>query len=343
MEKIKKEILDYKHALDEAVIVSMTDRNGIINHVNDNFCKISKYKREELIGQNQHLLFAGYQTNEFIQDIWETITKGKVWKGELKNKAKDGSSYWLYTTIVPFLNEEGIPFQYLTIMADISDRKNAEESLKLLNKKLEIKVEERTREIMRKELQLRQTLDGMIEGVQLVGFDWKYLYVNDAFTKHAKYKEDELIGYTVMEKYPGIEETEVYKVYEKCFKERIPIKLENEFTFPDGSVGWFDLRFEPVPEGILILSVDITEEKKAEMKIKYYITKLEEMLFMTSHKVRQPVVSILGLANILESQMDNPGELKIIVNFMKQSAQNLDDFTRELNVFISNAKINTEK
>jgi PAS domain S-box-containing protein len=147
LQQSQSEISDYKHALDESAIVAITDQKGIIKHVNDNFCKISKYSKEELLGQDHRIINSGFHSKEFIRNLWVTIANGKIWRGELRNKAKDATHYWVDTTIVPFLNEQGKPYQYLAIRSDITQRKLAEEQLLKANEDLENKVRERTLEL----------------------------------------------------------------------------------------------------------------------------------------------------------------------------------------------------
>jgi PAS domain S-box-containing protein len=144
LRKSIREISDYKFALDESSIVAITDQKGIIHHVNDNFCRISGYRADELLGQDHRIINSGYHPKEFIRGLWTTIAHGHIWKGELKNKAKDGSFYWVDTTIIPFLDEKGKPYQYVAIRADITSRKQAEEALYKLNQELENRVNLRT-------------------------------------------------------------------------------------------------------------------------------------------------------------------------------------------------------
>ena len=133
LEKLEIELkknIDFKKALDESSIVAITDRDGTITYVNDTFCKISKYSREELLGQNHRILKSGFHSPEFFENLWKTISNGKIWKGDIKNKAKDGSFYWVKTIIMPFSGNDEKPEYYIAIRTDISNQKRTEEKLR---------------------------------------------------------------------------------------------------------------------------------------------------------------------------------------------------------------------
>ncbi len=153
---------------------------------------------------------------------------------------------------------------------------NSSQELKLMNEDLETKVQLGIKELYKSEQQFRRTLDNLLEGIQIIGFDWKYIYVNKSLTRHGKYSKEELLGHTMMEKYPGIEHTELFKVLGQCMDDKTSKHLENEFIYPDGSSAWFELSVQPVDEGIFVLSVDITERKMAEANLQKLNEELEQ-------------------------------------------------------------------
>lgn len=158
-----------KHTLDEHAVVSISDAKGKITYVNEKFCKISGYRADELIGQNHRIMKSDEHPAEFYSDLWNTITRGKDWHGEIKNRHKNGRPIWFRGTIVPFLNEHGVPFQYVAIRTDITENKDLERALLESKKELENTVNE-----------LNMTKDGLEkQAIQLRDLGQKLKYQID--------------------------------------------------------------------------------------------------------------------------------------------------------------------
>jgi len=267
LKKSLKETSDYKYALNESSILAIFDQDGIIKQVNDNLCRITQYSRGELIGQHLKILDSGYHSPNFMKSLLGTIAMGKEWKGELKRRAKDGSLFWLDTTIIPFIGDNGRPHQYVVIHFDITKRKDLEEEMMQFNVELQKQVQERTREVVENEQKYRFLLQNMNEGIQVINYQWEYVYLNDAAIRYSKLTEQDLLGRRIEDVFPGFEETEVFKVYQRCMTSRAPEILVNEFVFGDGTRQWFEYSIQPVAEGLFIRSIDITQRKKAEQQL----------------------------------------------------------------------------
>jgi PAS domain S-box-containing protein len=153
-----KELEDYKFALDQSAIMAVTDENGIIRTVNDKFCEISQFSREELLGSTHKIINSNFHSKAFFKELWKTISTGNIWRGLIKNKKKNGEYYWEDTTIVPFLDAKKKPFQYLAVRFDVTEIKNAEDKI-IKAKELAEQSEERTQIIMNSALNAIVTVD----------------------------------------------------------------------------------------------------------------------------------------------------------------------------------------
>lgn len=184
-----------------------------------------------------------------------------------------------------------------------------------------------------------ETLDSLHEGLQVIDFQWRYIYMNATAVKQSKYqKREDMLGRTMMEMYSDFEKTPLFGILQNCMTEREPDQFLNEFSFPDGSKAWYELRIEPVPSGICILSMDVTKRKRVEEDTQKYIHGLEKILFLTSHRVRQPVVSLQGVSNLLDSDTITHEDLQRVAGYMKESVKALNAVTKELTEFIADMK-----
>jgi PAS domain S-box-containing protein len=179
----------FKDALDQHAIVSIADKSGNITYVNDKFCQISRYPRAELIGQNHRLLKSGAHDAAFFDEMWLTISSGKTWRGEICNRNKTGDLYWVETTIVPDLDENRLPRQYVSVRTEVTATKQAEIALAQSTLELELRVKERTAELEQSKLTLeadaltrQQVMNKLCYFKNVLDYSHEAIFIFDADT-----------------------------------------------------------------------------------------------------------------------------------------------------------------
>jgi PAS domain S-box-containing protein len=199
------------------------------------------------------------------------------------------------------------------------------------------------------EEQFQRTIDGMVEGVQIIGYDWRYLYVNNIVADQSKIGRDDLIGKTMMEAFPGIEASPMFSELKRCMENREQVEMENEWMYNDGSKAWFKLIMQPASPGVLILSRDITQEKNMiqllesqNKRIKMVNSALDRFLYSVSHEFRTPICNGLGLINLLRTNLDTK-DRDIVLDKLEESIRNLDELLQNIGVYSEISSLETTK
>ncbi len=320
---------------DDAIISKTL--NGIITSWNKGAERIFLYTADEMIGKSMRVLNPPERINE-EDEIIRKIARGEnVEHLETVRVRKDGTQIIVAATISPIKDSKGAIIGASNITRDITASRKAEEGLRSA------------------ESRYKSTLDSMMEGCQIIGFDFQYLYVNDVVAGQGKMGRENLLGHRMMEVYPGIENSEMFAHLTTCMKDRAPYHMENEFPFPDGTSGWFKLSMEPVPEGVFILSADITKEKQLAEEIRKHREHLEELVrertaqleaanreleafsYSVSHDLRAPLRHIDGFADLLVKHASANGGLdeksRRYLSIISESAKQMGVLIDELLVF----------
>jgi diguanylate cyclase (GGDEF)-like protein/PAS domain S-box-containing protein len=246
LQRSLQELSDMKLAVDEHAIMAITDQRGIITYVNEKFCRISHYAREELIGRTHSIVNSGYHSHAFMQELWRTISWGKVWRGEIKNRTKSGTTYWVDTTIVPFCRGDERPHQYVAIRTDITARKKSE------------------REVQRLASHLRTTLESITDAFLTLDRQWRFTYMNSESERLLHRRRSELLGKVIWEELPALQGTVFETESRVAVSENRSVEFEAMLENVDR---WYSMRAYPSEDGLTVYFHDITERKKIEREV----------------------------------------------------------------------------
>jgi len=277
-----KALEDLNIAINASSIVAITDVKGDITFANDNFCRISKYDVSELVGQNHRIINSGYHDQEFFREMWRTITAGKIWKGELCNRAKDGSLYWVDTTICPYLDDRGKPISYLSIRIDITERKKIEEAL--LNNRAN----------------LASIIENTTDSIWAVTSSYEVVYINEVFQKALAMSFGIHVeaGMNILDEIPEPLRPEWKSRYDRALKNEFFIE-EDKFVVGEYTI-YFEVSMNPIVVddkviGVSVFSRDITSRKTAEAELQ----KSEERLQKLLYKIPLPICYVNSIGVIV--------------------------------------------
>jgi PAS domain S-box-containing protein len=312
-----------KFALDQHAIVGATDLQGDIIYANAWFSAVSGYAQDELVGKNYRLLNSRMHSQDFFRDMYKTLMAGKVWRGEICNRAKDGHRYWVLATVVPFMDKDGKPNQYVSIQSDITARKQAELDLKEHRDNLELLVQERTNALLATEARASHLLRSSADGLIGLDSEGRITFINPAGCEILGYRAEDVVGQMahLLFHHSRVDGTPYPK--EECHNHQalasgVGVRIDSEvYWHADGHPVPVMYAMHPMIEdgvitGGVISFVDITVQRAAVQAREQALIAAEnlarmrsEFLSNMSHEIRTPLNGVLGFANIGQRNYQN--------------------------------------
>ena len=300
--RLSESLAEQKFAMDQHAIIATTDGTGTITYANDKFCKISGYSSDELIGQNHRIINSGNKPESYWKAMYQTLASGDVWRDEVKNKAKDGSYYWVDTSVVPFMNSAGKADSYISIRTDITYQKKIEETLASQRFAMD-----------------QHSIIGMTD------INGNITYVNDKFCEISGYSEKELLGQNHRVLNSGNQPRSYWKNMYKTLEKKGFWQDEIKNKAKDGHFYWVDttivsfLNSNGKPDSYISIRTDITKYKLVQEQLEQYQNKLEKLVLKRTEELEKANHELKILSEI-DPLTNLSNRRKLIIDFQHESA-----------------------
>jgi len=324
--RILRELEEYRLALDASAIVALTDRDGVILHVNQRFCDVTGYSADELIGGTHRMVSSGHHDPAFFEDLWETILAGQIWRGRIRNRHREGDHYWVDTTITPLLGPDGEPHQFLAVRHDVTELVQTTQALSTSRGRL------------------RAILDNAAVGIAVVDLDDRFVEVGAALLQMLRCTEGALEERIFTDfRHPDDEQAAADRaMFEQLVAgERESYEIDRRYLRCDGTsfVGHTTVSLirdaEGQPDSVIGVIQDVTEARELERRLREQRTlaRMGEMSAILAHEIRNPLAGIRSAVEIVGREFEPDTPAAAAVTSVRERIASLDELLTQLLTF----------